>query len=153
MNSDIINKATVRVILCLLIPFMWACTFETEPVNYGKDSCGFCKMSVVEDRYACEIVTDKGKVFKFDDLSCMIRFMVRENIDKKDMAHVVVNDFSHPHGFLDVDLAVFLSGSRFTGPMNGDVAAFKTMEAAEEVRLEDPGVTLLNWEDVIKKFK
>ena len=33
-----------------------------------------CKMTLVDKKFGAEVVTKKGKVYKFDDLNCMIKF-------------------------------------------------------------------------------
>lgn len=104
--------------------FIVGCTPKTEPFHYGEDQCAFCKMAIVEDKYAAEIVTSKGKVFKYDDISCMIRH--RRTMEKKDFAFQVVNDFENPKEFLDVEKASFVQSDQYTSPMGGNTAAFRT---------------------------
>lgn len=105
---------------------IWSCTPKTEAFNYGEDQCAFCKMSIVEDRYAAETVTSKGKVYKYDDISCMIRH--NRNMETKDFVFRVVNNFDHPEEFLDVNKAAFIRSDQYASPMGGNTAAFHTAE-------------------------
>lgn len=59
----------------LLLVSITACNTEPEPIQSGKDNCTFCKMGITDLRYSTEIITDKGKIFKFDDAGCMIRWI------------------------------------------------------------------------------
>jgi len=114
-----------------LLALGWSCTPKTEPINYGEDQCAFCKMSIVEDKYATETVTSKGKVYKYDDISCMIRH--HRTLEKKDFALQVVNNFDNPEEFLDVEKAFFIQSDQYSSPMGGNTAAFKTAEKDADI--------------------
>jgi hypothetical protein len=58
----------------LLLP---GCDSGPQPINFGKDSCAECNMTIVDKRFGAEFVTGKGKVFKFDDVNCMVEFIER----------------------------------------------------------------------------
>lgn len=49
-----------------------ACTPKAQSITYGADMCHFCKMNIVDVQHASEIVTKKGKVFKYDAIECML---------------------------------------------------------------------------------
>lgn len=112
--------------LTVILVFLGACTPKTEAFNYGEDQCAFCKMSIVEDKYAAETVTSKGKVYKYDDISCMIRH--HRTMENKDFAFQVVNNFGNPEEFLDVEKAFFIQSDQYSSPMGGNTAAFRTVE-------------------------
>lgn len=110
----------------VLLALIASCTPKTEAFNYGEDQCAFCKMSIVEDKYAAQTVTSKGKVYKYDDISCMIRH--NRTLETQDFAFRVVNDFDNPQELLDVEEAVFIQSDQYTSPMGGNTAAFRTGE-------------------------
>ncbi|HRI80568.1 MAG TPA: nitrous oxide reductase, partial [Cyclobacteriaceae bacterium] len=64
----------MRVIFVVLFLFMAACSTEPEPLQYGKDTCHTCKMTLMDNKFGAEIVTDKGKIYKFDDMSCFLNY-------------------------------------------------------------------------------
>ena len=65
----------MRILAWLLgLIFISACTVEPQPIQYGRDNCAFCKMTIVDGRYGSELVSSKGKVFKFDAVECLINF-------------------------------------------------------------------------------
>lgn len=35
----------------------------------GSDQCDNCKMTITDIKYGTELITEKGKVYKFDDIS------------------------------------------------------------------------------------
>ena len=45
-----------------------------ETININKDDCDNCKMSISDKRFACELVTEKGRAYKFDDVTCMMSY-------------------------------------------------------------------------------
>ena len=87
----------------ILLAFMSSCSSQTEPIHYGKDNCNLCKMTIMDKEYACELVTSKGKVFKFDDVTCMVKYMKASQTSDADYDFIVVNDFKNPKKFIDVE--------------------------------------------------
>ncbi|MFN8343486.1 MAG: nitrous oxide reductase accessory protein NosL [Spirosomataceae bacterium] len=128
------------------------CTQSPEPIRYGKDACTFCKMTIMDKKYAAEIVTDKGKVFKFDDLSCLVKYMKISKLNEEELAFIVVNDYNRPGEWIDVKTAVFLNSKDLRSPMRGDVAAFsaKSFATANMAQLSD--AKMLTWKEVVAIF-
>ena len=54
---------------------------KPEPIAYGKDSCSECKMTIIDPKFGGEIISKKGKIFKFDDTHCLAKFMERRGIE------------------------------------------------------------------------
>src|SRR5690606_23270005 len=46
-----------------------------KPINYGKDQCAHCKMTVSDARFGCQLVTAKGRAYHFDDVQCLVAFV------------------------------------------------------------------------------
>ena len=107
----------------ILMILAGSCTPKTEAFNYGEDQCSFCKMSIVDEKYAAEAVTAKGKVYKYDDISCMIRH--QRSLETQDYAFRIVNNFDQPSEFIDVEKAFFITSDQYASPMGGNTAAFK----------------------------
>lgn len=122
--------------LITILALVWSCTPKTEPFNYGEDQCAFCKMSIVDEKYASEAVTSKGKVSKYDDISCMIRHL--RTMENTDFAFRVVNNFTNPKEFLDVEKAFFIQSNQYASPMGGNTAAFGTAD-------QSAGTTTHTW--------
>ena len=61
--------------LVLIISLLSACTPAPKPIEYGSDMCHYCKMTIMDKQHAAELVTDKGKVFPFDAIECMIHYL------------------------------------------------------------------------------
>ena len=47
---------------------------EPKPIKLNSDTCDFCKMTIANGKFGAELITQKGRCYKFDDVSCMIQF-------------------------------------------------------------------------------
>lgn len=126
-----------------------ACKRKFEPINYGHDACTHCRMTIMDKHFAAELITSKGKTFKFDDFGCLLKYVKDEHFDTKD-ALVFVADFNHPEGeFLDARHAVFIYDETFGSPMNGNFAATVSEAKANELNAGRHG-KLLTWINLSK---
>jgi copper chaperone NosL len=117
-------------ILCVLLAFVFlACSIEPEPLTYGKDQCHSCKMTLMDQKFGGELVTTKGKVYKFDDINCLFNFYNDGSVNKKDFRFKLVVDFSQPEKLIDAEKAVYLKSAEIKSPMASQVAAFETVQA------------------------
>lgn len=102
-------------------------------------------MSISDDRFGTELITEKGRVYKFDDLSCMLRY-TSENNDVAVKAYYVC-DYLSKGVLIPAESASFVFSRSFKSPMRGDIAAFKTAAEAETYATKN-GTKALVWEDV-----
>ena len=82
----------------------------------------------MDDRFGGELVTDKGKVFKFDDIKCMASFMNSPDGRANKYSFELVVDYAHAEDEFDlvpVTDAFFVSSPEVKSPMAGNIAAFK----------------------------
>ena len=138
---------TIFIVLSLVCCVcLSACKPEFEEISYGHDACAQCKMTILDKRYAVEVITKKGRAYKFDDLACMKKYIQEEHIDNNGLLVYVAN-YKNPNGkFIDARQAFFLHGEMFKTPMNGDYAAFSSKETAKEV--EKNNEELLTWDSL-----
>ena len=114
-------------ITCVLLAFVsWACSIEPEPLTYGKDQCHSCKMTLMDQKFGAELVTTKGKVYKFDDINCLFNFYNEGSVNKDDFRFKLVVDFSQPEKLIDAEKAVYLKSGEVKSPMASQVAAFES---------------------------
>jgi copper chaperone NosL len=43
-----------------------------DPIAFGKDQCHYCRMTIAEPNYGAELITEKGRVYKYDAAECMV---------------------------------------------------------------------------------
>jgi copper chaperone NosL len=120
--SGHIVASMAAVSLCL---FMFACSVEPEPLQYGKDACHHCKMTLMDNKFGAEIVTKKGKIFKFDDTNCLIDFIKSGQIPDKDIAQCLITDFSSPGVLIEAKTAFYVKSEQIKSPMASNIAAFQ----------------------------
>lgn len=137
------------IYLLLLLP---SCGNKPEPINYGHDECEFCRMQITDNRYGCELVTDKGKVYKFDSIECMVEFAMLKNLIGDSTQKLLVTDFSNPENFLDANSAFYVMNDNFRSPMGLNVSAFNGPESGQKF-IDENGGQILNWVDVIELVK
>lgn len=132
--------------------FIASCSAKPEPFKYGKDNCYFCKMGIVDPKFGGEVITKKSKVYKFDDIICMARFLKSDAVKENEIAQKVVINFIKENDFLDADKATFWISEELRSPMGSNAAAFSTKEAAEKTKAGKEG-ELLSWNDLYQKIK
>lgn len=147
------SKAAVflPVIALLMLP---GCERGPKPIDFGNVDCAECNMTLMDKRYGAQYVTGKGKVFTFDDVNCLVEYILREPAAGDDKALYYVIDFNQPGGFIDATRAVYLHHKQLRSPMRADAAAF-TDEAAARAALKELGGEgkILRWKEVKTMFE
>lgn len=141
--------ATAGIAACLLLT---ACAAEPEPLAFGKDNCHACKMTLMDDKFGAEIVTSKGKIFKFDDVNCMLNFFDGDEVKEEDIAHLLVVDFSTPGKLIDGKNALYVKSENIKSPMASNVAAFENQKSLDAFNEKWNGI-LLSWGELRTQFK
>ena len=133
------------IILLLLI----SCSPKPKEINYGEDGCHYCSMTIVDRQHAAELVTEKGKVYKFDAAECMINYIAE---DKTPMAYYLVTDYTKPEGLIDAKTATFIISPNIPSLMRANLSALATIEQAVELQELKDG-TLYSWDELLIQFR
>ena len=139
------------ILFCVLLLSGISCSVKPEPLAYGKDACHACKMTLVDNKFGAEIVTNKGKIFKFDDVNCLVGFYNSGNVAAIDVHSILVVDYLKAETLLDATAAFYVKSDNIRGPMGGDVAAFAQSETAQAQRETSKG-KVLRWNEVLQAF-
>jgi copper chaperone NosL len=121
-----------------------ACQSGPEPIAYGTENCHHCKMTISDNRYGAEMVTQKGKVYKFDSIECMAKYLDENNTEGA-AKMLLVTDYKNPGQFIEVSKAVFLQSEQMPSPMGMYLTAFSDNETASRFAAEKSG-NILTWE-------
>jgi len=135
-----------------LIVTLTSCSVEPEPIAFGEDACHFCKMTLMDTKFGAELVTKKGRVYKFDDVNCMLNFYNSGEIPTDDFKYKLVVDFSQPSTLIDAADAFYLKSPEIMSPMASNVAAFKTESSMKTLQEELKGIYLV-WGELVTQFK
>jgi copper chaperone NosL len=141
------KKSVLAIVTVIVTIFLTSCSVQPEPFKYGTDICYTCKMGIADVKFGSEIVTQKGKVYKFDDIGCMIRYMKSGTIEKKDIAQTLVISYEKKNYFIDVNKAVFAVSEEIRSPMNFNTAAFTSKETAS-IFLTGKEGKIMSWAEI-----
>lgn len=125
MNKQ--SKLDFCAVACLLFfaGLSSGCKHELRPIEYGTDNGSYCRMTIVEPRFAGAILTDKGRTLPFDALECMTQFVVQKESEGVDLSgfkmHASVNDDGELYPVSDV---YFVISDSIRTPMGGGIVAY-----------------------------
>ncbi len=135
----------------ILALFLSSCTIAPEPIHFGKDACEHCKMLIMDIKFGAEIVTQKGKVFKFDDINCMVEFKREKDLQEADIAYQLVVDFHQTKELLSAEKSFYIFSEEIRTPMASKVAAFENEETGNPYLQKFPGKTF-TWKEINELF-
>ena len=138
----------VSAALGFSIVFLSACSTAPEKFNYGKDNCAECSMTIMEPKFGAEIVTKKGKIFKFDDVHCIANFIKSGKVRQQDLQRTLFIDYDNSNNFLDAEAVSFVVSPQLKSPMNSNAAAFSSKAKADEVS-EKTGGQVVSWTELL----
>ena len=145
MKNKFLNPTIGVVILLFLI----SCKVEPKAIEFGKDQCGFCSMSIVDKTHASQYVTTKGKQFKFDAIECMVNDILEKN--EEEIAIILVADFENPGNMIGAKTASYLISEEIKSPMGANLSAFQSSEKAAELQQIHSG-DIYSWSSLKAKL-
>ncbi len=139
-------------IAILLLAILSACSSGPKPIEFGVDNCDFCKMTISDERYGAELVTKKGRIYKFDDLHCIKNFLLEEVVIKEDVASYWLIDFSQPTQLISASESYLIENEMLKSPMGSNIASFAHGDSAKNFQSHYSG-TEIKWENYLKAGK
>lgn len=124
-----VNKKVISVAALFSFLLLAGCTSGPKPIRLGQDACDYCKMSIVSKNFGGEIITNKGKVYKFDDTHCLAAFR-SEKIDSNSIKDIYLINYAEPHNFIKIQDAILIKSEDLHSPMGGNTAAFEKEDEA-----------------------
>lgn len=124
-----------------------SCKTTPEEIRIGKDNCYFCKMTITDLRYGAEVITHKGKVFKFDDMHCVLSFLKTE--EAKQVSEIYFTSFDD-HTLIKSSQALFFQSNNLHSPMGGNVAVLNDTDNLKELAETHPGKQV-TWESLLQQ--
>lgn len=139
---------SIFLILFVVAGLLTSCDKSPQPINYGEEECHFCRMGIVDATHAAQVVTEKGRNYKFDATECMINFL-RTEMEEEKMLHVLSANLKDPGTLINVYDATFIISENIPSPMGAFLSALNSKEAAIALQQENGG-ELYTWEEVKK---
>lgn len=128
------------------------CSIKPEPLRYGTDSCHSCKMILMDKKFGAEVVTEKGKVYVFDDTNCMVNFLNSNSLEGEEIANTLIVDYDQTEKLIPVEHSFFLKSDFIRSPMNSGIAAFGSEASMNEYKKKWKAI-YLGWGEVKTEFK
>jgi len=107
---------------------------EPKPIKLNIDNCDFCMMTIADIRFGAELITDKGRVYKFDDLKCMLKYMNENNNQK--VSKYYISKYTGNNELINAESAFYIFSEQIKSPMRGNYAAFSNAEDANSFSKE-----------------
>jgi len=145
----IVQLKTVAAIILLSITFA-SCNAGPDAIKPGVDNCYFCKMTVTDNKFGAELVTTKGKIYKFDDVHCILSYLKTKDIEAANIKDIYLTDFCSTHQLINVNKLLLLKSEDFRSPMGGNIAAFDNKDSLAKIQQHFPGA-IVNWNELIKE--
>jgi copper chaperone NosL len=145
-----INKITTPAVMAFfLLISITSCNAGPEPLKVGIDNCHFCKMTISDARFGAELVTKKGKIYKFDDTHCILDYLKTKEVESANIKNIYLINYSGNHQLIDVKNALLLKADELRSPMAGNIAAFDLQDSLAAVQKRFPG-TMVLWNELIR---
>lgn len=140
----------MRTIMCISFLFLlYGCDVQPAPIEYGKEECNFCKMTIVDRQHAAQMVTNKGKQFKYDAIECMLNDL-NDKQNTQEYKTYLVSDYGN--GLMTkAEEATYLISHEIKSPMGAFLSAFSSKAAATSV-MNKSGGQIYNWQEIRKKY-
>ncbi|WP_290709760.1 nitrous oxide reductase accessory protein NosL [Flavihumibacter sp. CACIAM 22H1] len=124
----------------LTIPFLLkGCSASPETIPYGKQSCQYCKMTLLEKQFGTELVAATGKAYFFDDITCLQAYIREGQPGSSGNYQVFMSDYKNADKLLNLNQAFLYKSPELKGPMGGTIAAFESEQARTEFSKTKPG--------------
>lgn len=138
-----------RTAVSILVIVLASCNSGPEPIRIGTDGCDFCKMTISDYRFGGELVTKKGKVYKFDDTHCMVSFYHSNSVKDETLRGLWFADFTKKGQLIPESQAILLQSEGLRSPMGGNVAAFSSTESLAPFNKKYSG-NIIDWKQLAK---
>lgn len=143
----------LSILPLLLFSILLSCSTEPREIDYGNENCEFCSMTIMDKQFGTEMITNKGKIFTFCSIECMVWEYVRENkYMKEDIKLMLAKDFIQPNELINVEELTFVKSIDIPSPMGASLSAFDSKVKAEEI-LKDKTGEIFTWKELTKKIK
>lgn len=131
-------KSSQFLSLLLVSTFLFSCSSDKPvAIKLNVDNCDFCMMGISDGRHGAEIITEKGRAYKFDDIACMANYCKDHKNTK--IKKYYVHDYTKNNELIPAESAFFVSGGTIKSPMNGNIAAFTNKSEAKAFEAQTKG--------------
>lgn len=131
----------------VLVVLLLSCQKEPEKIDYGNDSCQYCRMLITETRFGGELITSKGKIYKYDSIECLAFDQRKYNVE--DIHSMWVIDYTPPHKLLNTKSSLFLLSENLKSPMGLNLSAYGEGYELDVIK-DNFGGEEIQWDEVVE---
>lgn len=115
----------------LLVLFLGSSCVSSDPqtIDYSRDQCAYCMMSISDPKFGAELITDKGRVLKYDAAECMAAHLSDGAPPHQSLLSV---PYDVPGTLVQVSELHFLISPDYTSPMGANLVAFEDRTSLPE---------------------
>jgi copper chaperone NosL len=106
-------------------------------------------MTITDMRFGGEVLTQKGKLYKFDDVHCVSGFLKSGKVDTKDIREIYLVDFANPGKLIPTGQSLLMKSQELRSPMGANIAAFSQKDSLEKY-LEQYSGEITSWDQAKK---
>lgn len=139
------------ILLAIISSLLISCNVSPQQIEYGTDSCHFCNMTIVDRQHASQIVTSKGKAFKYDAIECMVHSL-QDELKDTEIGLYLVADLNQPGELIDATKASYLISEKLQSPMGANLSAFLNDEAVQRAQGKFTG-KIYSWKEIQDHLK
>lgn len=136
------NTAPAALAAALLMSVVLAGCGSPQPatVVVGQDLCEHCQMLITDARFVTQVVTTKGKAYKFDSIECMVDFLATDALAADEIHSAWVTDYNEPGKWIKAEEARYLQSVNIRSPMGANLAAFSSLQDLEDAKVSANGL-------------
>lgn len=142
-----VKEMKKRGMIVLLALWITACSQKPEALQYGKDACVHCMMTIMDRKFGAEIVTSKGKIYKFDSAECMLGYISEKRGQFGDADTYLVVNYKSGGTLMDARKCTYIHDQKISSPMGGNLAA---LASEQEAKTFLGNGKLLTWNELVK---
>lgn len=132
----------------LIVGFFFSCNSKgPEPIVLNTDDCSSCKMQIADGKFGAEIITTKGRIYKFDDVFCLKKY-IKDN-SSTEVKNYYVHDYSQDNTLIDATTAFYSTGGSINSPMHGNIIATASEEEATKFASEFQSLPT-SWSEILE---
>ncbi|MDZ7721091.1 MAG: nitrous oxide reductase accessory protein NosL [Balneolaceae bacterium] len=109
-------KNFIALILPGLILLSACLSQEPSEIQLHTDECTYCKMVISDTQFAAQLVSDKGKAYKFDSIECMAAF-THQNPEIAENAKLYLSDYTQNKSWMLLENASVYHSEDVQSPM------------------------------------
>jgi copper chaperone NosL len=118
------KSAAPVITLLFLSASISSCSTQPSPIKLGIDNCSSCSMTITNPRFGVEAITKKGKIYKYDEIGCLLSHLEDGGLLRSDIKEIYTPDFSNKNELINIENSHLLKSDALRSPMGSNIAAF-----------------------------